>query len=69
MTGPGPDGESAAVASGGAVDVVAVLAAIQDQLDDLTAAVAAQQRTIDELVRAQRGSGPGRHPATPGTGP
>ena len=36
------------------VDVGAVLAALQDQIDDLTATVDAQQRTIDELVRAHR---------------
>ena len=36
-----------------AVDVIAVLAAMQDQIDDLTAAVEAQQHTIEELVRAQ----------------
>lgn len=48
------------------VDVGAVLAAMQDQLDDLTATVEAQQRTIDELVRAQRG---GKPPAAPPDGP
>ena len=43
------------------VDVMAVLAAMQDQLDDLTATVAAQQTTIDRLTatlaRQQRGDG------------
>lgn len=33
-----------------AVDVAAVLAAQQDQIDDLTAAAAAQQRLLDELL-------------------
>lgn len=32
------------------VDVMAILAAQQDQIDDLTAAVAAQQRALDELL-------------------
>jgi hypothetical protein len=36
--------------TGPAVDVLAVLAALQDQLDDLTATVAAQLTTIDRLV-------------------
>ena len=36
------------------VDVLAILAAIQDQLDDLTAAVRAQQEAIDALTRAIR---------------
>lgn len=36
------------------VDIGAVLTAMQDQLDDLTGTVAAQQRTIDELVRLQQ---------------
>jgi len=48
--------------------VVAILAAMQDQIDDLTAAVEAQQRTIDELVRAQRATGAGRRPGVPGAG-
>ena len=34
------------------VDVLAILAALQDQLDDLTAAVRAQQDAIDVLTRA-----------------
>lgn len=42
-----------------AVDVGAVLYAMQDQLDDLTATVEAQQRTIDELVRGRSARGPG----------
>jgi hypothetical protein len=41
------------------LDIGAVLAAMQDQLDDLAATVEAQQRTIDELVRAQRAAGRG----------
>ena len=36
------------------VDVLAILAAVQDQLDDLTAAVRAQQDAIDALTRAVR---------------
>jgi hypothetical protein len=36
------------------VDVLAILAALQDQLDDLTAAVRAQQDAIDALTRAVR---------------
>jgi hypothetical protein len=35
-----------------AVDVMAVLAAMQDQLDDLAATVAAQQTTIERLSAA-----------------
>ncbi len=34
------------------LDVVAVLAALQDQLDDLTAAVQAQQATLDADLHA-----------------
>ena len=76
MTGPiGRDVNGVPVANGepappsaSPVDVVAILAAMQDQIDDLTAAVEAQQRTIDELIRAQRASGPARHPGTPGAG-
>jgi hypothetical protein len=64
VTGPlGPDvhGPAGLTPGGGPpVDVLAILAAMQDQIDDLTAAVEAQQRTIDELVRARRASGPGR---------
>ena len=41
------------------VDVGAVLSAMQDQLDDLTATVEAQQRTIDEFVRGRLARGPG----------
>ena len=69
MTGPlGPDINGVPVANAAPIDVVAILAAMQDQIDDLTAAVEAQQRTIDELVRARRAAGPGRHPGTPGAG-
>lgn len=35
-------------------DFQVIVAAMQEQLDDLAAAVTAQQVTIDELVRAQR---------------
>lgn len=56
--------------SGGAgvepvLDLGAVLAAMQDQLDDLTAALEAQQRTIDELLRGHRAG----RPAGPASGP
>ena len=37
-----------------AVDVMAVLAAMQDELDDLAATVAAQQSEIERLTRAVR---------------
>jgi hypothetical protein len=36
------------------VDVGAVLADLQEQIDDLTATVHAQQRTIDELLKARQ---------------
>jgi hypothetical protein len=43
------------------VDVMAVLVAMQDQLDDLAATVAAQQTTMDRLTatlaRQRRGDG------------
>ncbi len=48
-------------AGGPVVDLGAVLAALQDQIDDLTAAMEAQQRTIDEHL-----SDP--HPAASNTG-
>lgn len=61
-----------------AVDLGAVLAAMQDQIDDLTATIEAQQQTIeaqqqtiDDLVRAQRATEPSRVPppaARPGGG-
>ena len=69
MTRPiGPDINGVPVANAAPIDAVAILAAMQDQIDDLTAAVEAQQRTIDELVRAQRAAGPGRHAAGRGAG-
>ena len=70
MTGPRSDRDLAGrePADGTpVVDVGAILAAMQDQIDDLTAAVEAQQRTIDELVRAQRATRL-RPPGAPGTG-
>ena len=72
MTGLGNDrdrvGDAAPAADGTpVVDVGAILAAMQDQIDDLTAAVEAQQRTIDELVRAQRATRL-RPPGAPGAG-
>jgi len=49
------------------VDVGAVLADLQQQIDDLTATVHAQQRTIDELLKARQTTG---RPAAPrGTWP
>jgi hypothetical protein len=36
------------------VDVGAVLADLQEQIDDLTATAQAQQRTIDELLKARQ---------------
>jgi len=51
------------------VDLGAVLAAMQDQLDDLTATVEAQQRTLDEHLRAPHPHGPNtRRSAGPGDG-
>ncbi len=50
------------------VDVGAVLAAMQDQLDDLTAAVEAQQRTLDEHLHAPHAPAPPMRPAGPGNG-
>ena len=48
MTTPTPPRRS----SGPAVDVMAVLVGMQDQLDDLAATVAAQQTTIERLTAA-----------------
>ena len=48
MTTPIPPRRS----SGPAVDVMAVLVGMQDQLDDLAATVAAQQTTIERLTAA-----------------
>ncbi len=51
------------------VDLGAVLAAMQDQIDDLTAAVEAQQRTLDEHLRAPHPHAPNTpRPAGPGDG-
>lgn len=42
------------------VDLAAVVAAQQDQIEDLTATVERQQQILDELLRADRtGRGPG----------
>ena len=41
------------------VDLAAIVAAQQDQIDDLTATVERQQQTLDELVRTQRAARPG----------
>lgn len=37
------------------VDFTAILAAMQDQIDDLTSVVEAQQRRLDELDAARKG--------------
>ncbi len=51
------------------VDLGPVLAAMQDQIDDLTAAVEAQQRTLDEHLRAPHPHGSNTlRPAGPGDG-
>jgi len=55
-------------AGGPTVDLGAVLAAMQDQIDDLTAAVEAQQRTLDEHLRAPHPHTPPMRPAGPGNG-
>ncbi len=49
------------------VDIGAVLADLQEQIDDLTATVHAQQRTIDELLKARQTTG--RPSAPRGTWP
>ena len=52
-----------------AVDLGAVLAAMQDQIDNLTATVEAQQRTLDEHLRAPHPHAPNTlRPAGPGDG-
>ena len=69
MTATGPaDPRPAPPATAGqpVVDLGAVLAAMQDQIDDLTATVEAQQRTIDELVRARRAPAGAPPPRRPG---
>lgn len=37
-----------------AIDTMAILAGMQDQLDQLTATVAAQQQTIEQLLTERR---------------
>jgi hypothetical protein len=41
-------------------DLMAILAAMQDQIDDLTAVVEAHQRRLDELAAGQPPAGPRR---------
>jgi len=54
MTANGaPDHTPTAGGSRPVVDMGAILAQLQEQVDDLTAIVEAQQRTIDELLRAK----------------
>jgi len=57
MSGPAPaagdrPGAQASRHAAAPLDVVAVLAALQDQLDELTAAVQAQQATLDAHLKA-----------------
>jgi len=47
------------------VDLAAIVAAQQDQIDDLTATVERQQQILDELLRA--GRSPGRARPTGGS--
>jgi len=42
------------------VDLAAIVAAQQDQIDDLTATVERQQQILDELLRAGRSPGGAR---------
>lgn len=42
-----------AATTGAEVDVLATLVALQEQIEQLTAAVAAHQRTLDTLTRAR----------------
>ena len=50
------------------VDGIAVLSAMQDQIDDVTATVEAQQRTLDEHVCRQYGDRPSdRHTGSTGS--
>jgi len=59
MGAPRDTGSNPAAATGApVVDVIAVLAVLQDQIDDRTATVEAQQRTLDAQAR-------GRHPGRP----
>ncbi len=44
-----------------AVDLAVIVAAQQDQIDNLTATVERLQQTLDELVRAQPAARPGEH--------
>lgn len=52
------------------VDLAAVVAAQQDQIDDLTAAVERLQQAVDDLLRLRGDAGPGGQrgagPATSG---
>jgi hypothetical protein len=41
-------------------DLMAILAAMQDQIDDLTAVVEAHQRRLDELTAARPATAPRR---------
>jgi len=59
MSAPRGLGSNPAGATGTpVVDVIAVLAVLQDQIDDRTATVEAQQRTLDAQAR-------GPHPGRP----
>lgn len=53
------------------IDMGAILAAMQDQLDDLTATVEAHQRTLDQLLTTRpppRGDADGDGADRPGPG-
>jgi hypothetical protein len=54
MTQP-PSTPSTRTTSAPVLDVAAVLAALQDQIDDLQATVEAQQAAIERLLEARRG--------------
>lgn len=65
--GAGPTGRRAEAVP--VLDAWAVLAGMQDQLDELTATVVAQQATIDELLRRQQARatvGPDQAPRSTG---
>jgi hypothetical protein len=46
-----------------ALDVAALLAALQDQVDDLHSVVTAQQRTLEQLLADRTPTCQWRHPA------
>ncbi len=68
MTASRPEPPAGGPTGGPVVDLGAVLAALQDQIDDLTATVEAQQRTLDEHVGAPHPHAPPMRPTGPGDG-